>query len=242
MEPKSMLIPRLAELDAKWRAILASPEECPPVLGLAALSEEEEKEVTKLAHDAITVSYGIPLDGLLRLLERRPAVMLVWIACKAGVAYDGRFWENLERETGVCVPIPRRSELVASFSRRARELMANFTAPPNLGAFHWMETLLFHAGLPLCHSASFAKACRWVEQHFGLPAPDSVEAGEELRVAVLECSYIRSIPILLKSLRGPAGPIVCSEALQLVFEQNAPAAKALHAYAALPGVCDLSAC
>jgi len=225
VEAKPMPISRLAELDAKWRVILTSAEQCPPVLGLAAFSEEEESEIIGLTREAITVSYGTPLDGLLRLLERRPAAMLVWLARKAGVAYDdGNFWENLEREIGVRVPIPRRSELVSLFSRRARELMTNFTPPPSLGAFHLMETLLFHAGLPLCHCASFAKACRWVEEHSGLPDPESAEAGEELRDAALACSYIRSIPILLKALRGPAGPLVCAEALNLVFEQDGPPA------------------
>lgn len=215
---------RLAELDAKWRTILTSAEQCPPVLGLAAFREEEETEVSKLAHDAIRVSYGAPLDGLLRLLERRPAVMLVWLARKAGVAYDENFWPNFEIEVGADIPVTRRHELVDSFSRHARSLMANFTPPPELGAHYLKETLLFHAGLPLCHCASFAKACLWVEQHSGLPAPESAEAGEELRDAALACSYIRSIPILLKSLRGPAGPLVCAEALNLVFEQDAPAA------------------
>jgi len=220
---KPMSISRLAELDAKWRVALASPEQCPPVLGLAAFGEEEEKEVTELAREAITVSYGTPLDGLLRLLERRPAIMLVWLARKAGAAYDdGKFWENLERETGVSVPVPRRGELVSSFSRGAREIMANFTPPPNLGAFHLMETLLFHAGLPLCHCDAFAKACRWVEENSGLPDPELADAGEQLRDAVLDYPYIQGIPILLKSLRGPAGPLVCAEALNLVFEQDVP--------------------
>ena len=225
VEAKPIPISRLAELDAKWRVILTSAEQCPPVLGLAAFSEEEESEIIGLTREAITVSYGTPLDGLLRLLERRPAAMLVWLARKAGVAYDdGNFWEHLEREIGVHVPIPRRGELVSLFSRRARELMTNFTPPPSLGAFHLMETLLFHAGLPLCHCASFAKACRWVEEHSGLPDPESAEAGEELRDAALACSYIRGIPILLKALRGPAGPLVCAEALNLVFEQDGPPA------------------
>ena len=216
---------RLAELDVKWRAVLASTKQGPPLLGLAPFSEDEEKEVTRLVLDAFAVSYGTPLDGMLRLLKRRPSMMLVWLARKAGAAYDdGKFWENLEREIGVGVPVPRRSELVITFSGHARVLMANFTPPPNLGAFHLMETLLFHAGLPLCHCGSFAKACRWVEQHSGLPDPESAEAGEELCNAVLECPYIQSIPILLKSLRGPAGPLVCAQALNLIFELDTPPA------------------
>lgn len=223
VETKPTPVSRLAELDATWRAILASPEQCPPVLGLAAFSEEQEAEVTKLVHDAIAVSQGSPLDGLLRLLQRRPAVMLVWLARKAATAYrDGGFYDEFEATIGAQIPITRRQELVSEFSQQARALMVNFTAPPELGTFWLVETFLFHAGLPLCHCASFAKACRWVEQNSGLPSPAEEGAGEELRDAALACSYIRSIPILQKSLRGPAGPLACAEALNLIFEQDAP--------------------
>lgn len=215
-KPKS----RLTELDEKWREILTSAKECPAVLGLAAFSEEEEIEVTRLVHAAVD-GWPSPFERLLYLLEHRPAIMLVWLARRAGVAYDENFWPNFEREVGANIPIPRREELVSRFTHHARSLMASYTPPPDLGAQHLMGSMLFHAGLPLCHCPAFANACSWAENHGGLPDPDYPDAGEQLRATILQSSSLQGIPILVKALRGPIGPLVCAEALNIVFKREA---------------------
>lgn len=211
---------RFEELDAKWWRILASPEQCPAVLGLAAFGDDEETEVTQLVRAEIEASFDGPFDGLLRLLKRMPAVMLVWLARKAGVAYDDNFWPNFKREVGVNIPLARRQEFVSVFERHARALMASYTPSPELGAQHLVGTMLFHAGMPLCHCQSFADACRWVERRAGLSDPESLEAGAELRDDVLGYPQLQNIPVLRRALAGPAGVYVCGEALNVIFERE----------------------
>ncbi len=205
------------KLDVKWRDILASPERCPPVLGLAAFSEEQETEVTTLVRGKIS---GIGFEALLRLLQRHPAIMLVWLARKAGVAYDENFWPNFESQIGANIPLARRQEFVDAFERHARTLMVNYTPPADLGAQHLVGAMLFHAGLPLCHCRTFADACRWVERRTGLPDPDSIEAGASLRDEVVSCPLLQNIPVLRRALSGPAGPHVCGEVLGVVFDRE----------------------
>jgi len=210
----------LEQLNLKWRAILASPEQCPPVLGLTAFGDDEEKEVTQLVHAAIEASFGNSFDGLLCLLNQRPAVMLVWLARKAGVAYGDNFWPNFEQEISATIPLAQRGEFVSAFERHARALMANYAPPPELGTQHLVGTMLFHAGMPLCHCQTFADACRWVERRAGLPDPESLEAGGSLRDEVLGYPQLQNIPVLRRALAGPAGVYVCGEALNVIFERE----------------------
>lgn len=208
---------RLEELNVKWREILRSPELCPPVLGLAAFSEEEEEEVSHIVRSATS---RLSLDELLRHLQRHPAVVLVWLARKAGVAYDENFWPNFEQAVETTIPIPRRDDFVSKVDRHAHAFMANYTPPSVVGTQHLVGTMLFHAGMPLCHCQTFADACRWVESRAGLPDPESLEAGAELRDEILGYPQFQNIPVLRRALAGPAGEYVCAEALNVIFERE----------------------
>lgn len=211
---------KLADYEKKWSEFLAS-EQCPPVLGLAPLSDDEAAQISALVRDHLDIQPERAFKRLLALLNAFPAVMSVWLAHKAGIAYDENFWPNFEHEVGAPIPILRRPDLVAAFSTHTRTIGADYTSPPDLGPFWLVDTMLFYAGLPLCHCRSFANACLWAEKNGGLPDPDAPEAGEQLRDAVLHYPQIQGIPTLLKSLRGPAGPLVCAEALGIIFQRDA---------------------
>jgi hypothetical protein len=185
------------------------------VLGLAAFSEEQDTEVLTLIQNKISV-----LDNLLWILQMYPAIMLVWLARKAAEAYDENFWPNFESHIGMNIPPARHQEFVDAFERHARTLMVNYTPPADLGTQHLVGAMLFHAGLPLCHCRAFADACRWVERRTGLPDPESFEAGASLRDEVDSCPQLQNIPVLRRAVRGPAGPLVCAEALGVIFDRE----------------------
>src|SRR5438309_1907166 len=83
-------------------------------------------------------------------------------------------------------------------------LPASRRSPPQLGAFIYMERLLFQAGLPLCHVGNFSRSMRWVEQQYSLPDPEAPDAGQDLRALMGRSPYLANIPILKKALAGPA--------------------------------------
>lgn len=99
----------LQELDVKWRKYFHS-EACPPVPGLAPLSEDESAVIRQLvALQLSRYQYKYPHWRIVfALLERFPACMAVWLARKAGEAYEaGAFWEKFGELIGITVPMNR---------------------------------------------------------------------------------------------------------------------------------------
>lgn len=215
------MVTSLENYNQTWSHILDS-EGCPPVLGLVALSETDCQTVRFLVQDAcrrFVVHHHI--KPLIYLLQVFPAVMSVWLARKAGEAYElGTFWENFEEGIGVKIPSLERPNFAEHFRQSCRLVMAHYVTPPETGAFKHVEAFLFQAGLPLCHCDHFARLVRQVERRFGLPDPQSPEAGEELREHIMACFASLAVPLLKRSLRGPAGPLICQAALRVVFEAD----------------------
>lgn len=207
----------LADYNDAWKTFLES-EKCPPVLGLAPLSEEEAEEIRALVQVQLPAEPRPRFDRLLMLLRLHPAAMTVWLARVAGKAYDGNFWENFVRLVGVEIPTTARSEFVKTFRQCCFLVGITTLDPPQLGAFIHMERLLFQAGLPLCHVEHFANSMRWVERQFSLPDPDSIDAGQDLRALLIRSPYLANIPILRKALVGPAGPLICEVALRVALD------------------------
>lgn len=207
----------LSDYNKAWKTFLES-DKCPPVLGLAPLSEEEADEIRALVQLQLAAEPRQGFDRLLRMLRLYPAVMAVWVARVAGEAYDSNFWENFVRLVGVEIPITARSEFVRTFRQCCFLVGITTLDPPQLGAFIHMERLLFQAGLPLCHVEHFANSMRWVERQFSLPDPDSADAGQDLRALMIRSPYLANIPILRKALVGPAGPLICEAALRVALD------------------------
>jgi hypothetical protein len=208
----------LSDYNSAWKAFLES-EKCPPVLGLAPLSSEEADEVRSLVHAQLPVHQNQRFSRLLALLKLHPAVMTVWLARVAGEAYDdGNFWENFTRLVGVEINPPSRPEFVLTFRQCCFLTGIPTLDPPQLGAFIYMERMLFQAGLPLCHVAHFANSMRWVERQYSLPDPDSPDAGPDLRGMMVRSPNLVNLPILRKALSGPAGPLICEVALRVALD------------------------
>src|SRR5205814_1168567 len=113
----------------------------------------------------------------------------------------------------------RRPEVAERLRTACSRVMSRYLMPAETGGFKYVETFLFQAGLPLCHCNRFADFIRQVERHYGLPADSgSLDSGEELRDHLLTYSGMQGIPLLKRSLRGPAGPLICQAALRVVLE------------------------
>ena len=125
---ESLAISKLQELDVQWSAYLES-EACPPVIGLAPLSEAESQTLDQL------VSALAPQPRqLFSLLEKFPACMAVWLARKAGEAYDaGAFWEKFSELIAVVVPMNLRDAFAKRFRQACRNTMAAWLPPEDLG-------------------------------------------------------------------------------------------------------------
>lgn len=211
----------LSEDDERWAKFLAS-EKCPPILGLAPLSEEESEFVSSWIRTYLPLvsrRFGqSPLVTLMDLLRYKPAITTVWLARKAGEAYDaGTFWELFEGKIGTTIPPNERPAFAERFRDACRLVMSSYVAPTNLGAFKHVETFLFQAGLPLCHCQNFADRLRDVERRYGLPDPEADDAGEELRdTLLLSASFRVASPMLKRAVQGPAGPFICQAALQVL--------------------------
>lgn len=207
----------LSDYNSAWKTFLES-DKCPPVLGLAPLSKEEADEIRVLVQSQLPILPNQRFNKLISLLKLHPAVMTVWLTRVAGEAYDGNFWENFTRLVGVEINAPARPEFVRIFRQCC--FLAGITTldPPQLGAFIYMERMLFQAGLPLCHVGNFARSMRWVEQQYSLPDPDAPDAGQDLRAMMGRSPYLANIPILRKALAGPAGPLICEVALRVALD------------------------
>jgi hypothetical protein len=209
---------KLQRLENEWSAYLAS-ENCPPVLGLAPLSEDDCELIRQLVTEVLAQYSQPPWRLLYALLETFPASTSVWFARKAGEAYEsGAFWEKFGDLIGIPVPLNHRTGLAQRFRVACRRKMSTWVAPTELGGHNIVAEFLHQAGLPLDRCQSFAQHVRKVERTFGLPDPDDAEAGEQLREAVLDSLMPVYVPTLKRALRGPAGPRICEVALNVVLK------------------------
>ena len=208
----------LKNLEAKWSAYFLG-DNCPPVLGLAALSEEESEIIHQLVEAELAQYSRPPWRTLFALLDEFPACLAVWFARKAGEAYEaGAFWEKFGALIGVTIPIMQRDEFAQRFRRACRRTMAIWLPPQELGGHNIVAEFLHQAGLPLDRCDGFAQHVRKVERSFGLPDADAPDAGEQLREAVLDSLQPIPVPTLKRALRGPAGPRICEVALNVVLK------------------------
>lgn len=213
----------LKKLEEKWASGLASAD-CPPVPGLAALSDQESKTIGDLVHALTNVSFAVggqtsrsSSSVLLELLDEFPACIAVWLARKAGEAYDsGAFWEKFCQLIRVNIGMHERRLLAERFLSASRKTMADWVPPVELGGHDIVAQFLHQAGLPLDRCAGFAEHVRKVERSLGLPDADDPDAGDQLRDDVLESMLPINVPTLKRALRGPAGPRVCEIALRVV--------------------------
>ena len=180
----------LADLENKWAAIL-NGDRCPPVLGLAPLTDHESDLIGRLV-----VLY--PHRGsarLLALLREFPATTVVWLSRKAGEAYEaGAFWDKFSELLSIPIPLYHRPDLAACFRQACRQVMATWVPPTDLGGHNYVAEFLFQAGMPLDRCDRFAQHFRKVERNYGLPDPDLPDAGEQLRESVLDT--LQSTPFL----------------------------------------------
>jgi hypothetical protein len=207
----------LQDLEAKWSAHLAG-QNCPAVLGLASLSEEESAIIRQLVVDEADQRARPPWQTLFFLLRDYPACLSVWLARKAGEAYEaGAFWEKFEDLIGVAIPTNQRDQFAMRFRNACRRSMASWLAAEDLGGHNIVAEFLHQAGLPLDRCGGFAQHVRKVERSYGLPDAEAPDAGEQLRDAVLDSLQPINVPTLKRALRGPAGPRICEVALSVVL-------------------------
>jgi hypothetical protein len=210
----------LKNLEVKWSAYF-SGENCPPVLGLAALSEEESESIHQLVAAELGQCSRPRWRTLFGLLHEFPACLAVWLARKAGEAYEaGAFWEKFGTLIGVTIPITQRDEFAQRFRSACRKTMAIWLPPAGPAGKNIVAEFLHQAGLPLDRCDGFAQHVRKVERSFGLPDADTPDAGEQLCEAVLDSLQPIPVPTLKRALRGPAGPRICEVALNVVLKRD----------------------
>ncbi len=209
----------LKEFEKTCRDTLRS-EGCAPILGLAPFTHNDIARMSEHMGAWLERAES-KFKALLFLLDQLPAVVSVWLARKAGEAYEfGTFWERFEERIGVQVPPLRRPEFAERFCRSCWIATGRVVKPHEVGAFKHVEAFLFQAGLPLSHCDHFARLVRSAEQRYGLPEPDAPDAGEDLRDDVLTCFGQIAVPLLRRALLGPAGPLICHAALRVVLDGN----------------------
>ena len=71
----------LKNLEVKWSEYFAG-ENCPPVLGLAPLLEDESKVIRELVAAELARFSRLPWHTLFALLQEFPACLAVWLARK----------------------------------------------------------------------------------------------------------------------------------------------------------------
>ena len=154
----------LRELETNWREYLAG-DSCPDVLGLAPLSEEQSEVIRQLVADELAKSPGSSSHALFALLRGFPACLAVWLARKAGEAYEaGAFWDKFGASIGANIPLNQRTEFAARFRRACRDTMSVWLPPKDLGGHNIVAEFLHQAGLPLDRCEGFAEHVRKVER------------------------------------------------------------------------------
>jgi len=186
------------------------------------LSQQESEKIGELVIQGVTAQGAAdPLRSLCRLIERYPACMVVWLARRAGEAYEsGAFWVKFGAQIGIEVPVAGRDDFARLFSDASKRAMSNWFPPQEKGGHNFVAQFLHQAGLPLDRCAGFAQHVRKVERRLGLPEADALDAGEQLRDAMLDSLQSIPVPTLKRALRGPAGPRICEVALNVVLKGN----------------------
>ncbi len=201
----------MEHFEKAWRSFLAGAQ-CPPVLGLAPLSDRDSEAIRAFLRAS-------PARSWRYWLGTYPATMAVWLARKAGEAYDaGSFWAGFHEQTGLHIGTLERDEFVRAFRRACRATMSEWSPRVDQRGQRFVAELLYHAGLPLDRCRGFAQHVRKVERRQGLPELEAVDAGEQLRDAVLESLGSLPVPTLKRALGGPAGPRICEAALAVVLK------------------------
>lgn len=209
---------RFEEFEEKWSGYLGS-EDCPPVPGLTPLQDHEAKEISDAIAEKILGQSGPQWRTLFTLMEEYPACLSVWLARKAGEAYEaGAFWEQFGELLGIPIPSIKREEFAQRFRRATFATMTTWLPPVDLGGHNIVAQFLHQAGLPLDRCRGFAELVRKVERSQGLPDLDEPDAGEQLREAVLDNLNSVTVPTLKRALRGPAGARICEVALRVVLK------------------------
>lgn len=213
---------KLQEHNELWTEFLAS-ENCPPVLGLAPMSEPDKEEIEELVRERIQGSLaGNSFDHLLQLIDRFPGVMTVWLLRMAGEAYqDGNFWSNFGRIFDIEITVQQRKDLVSSLKQNAFLIGNLEVISAQIEKNEYRKWMMWQAGLPLCHAGNFARTVRWVEREYGLPDPDQESGVEEMQNHLQCFSHMGNWPILKQAIAGPAGPIIAEAALRVVFQDDA---------------------
>jgi hypothetical protein len=210
----------LPEIDQKWRAYL-SDDSCPPVLGLAPLSEEESHLIGQLVAAELNQHSRLRSARLFSLLEKFPACMAVWLSRKAGEAYEaGAFWDKFFELIGVTLPIYDREPFGRRFQLACSDTMSCWLPPKEMGSQRNVAEFLYQAGLPLERCARFAEHFRKVERIYGLPDENAPDAGDQLRDWMLDTLQSVPVPTLRTALRGPAGARICEVALLVVVNRE----------------------
>ena len=206
-------------LEAKWSAY-SSGDNCPPVLGLAALSEEESEIVRQLVAADLGRSMRPEWRTLLALLHEFPACLAVWLARKAGEAYEaGAFWERFGALIGVSIPI---------YSTRC---VCTPVSPEPAGKRWRYRSARTNQGATLASLSSCTRlACRSTAV-MGSPSTSAGLNGilvfltRTLSTQANSCAtqYSTSlqpfyVPTLKRALRGPAGSRICAVALDVVLK------------------------
>ena len=203
-------------LDAKWQEKLKT--DSIPLLGLAPLSTKDCDAVTAFISDLF--AHREPeyrLDRFVELVGNYPAILALWLARKAGEAYEyGAFWTQYSDAIGLEIQTNRRELLALAFQVACRRVLPEYT-PPGAGRRIHVKEFLFQAALPICHCDRFAGHMRKCERRSGLPDPADPTAGEYLRDMMIESMRPEAITVLKRALQSEVGHHICSTALNVVL-------------------------
>ncbi len=128
------VLSELRDLDVGWAERLKQ-EDCPPLLGLAPLPTHDVQEVADYLSGLFSerpASYRFEL--LVDLVGRFPAIMALWLARKAGEAYEyGAFWKQFSEAIAFDIPVNKREVLTLAFQIACRRVLPEHIGPPGTG-------------------------------------------------------------------------------------------------------------
>ena len=212
------VLSELRDLDVGWAERLKQ-EDCPPLLGLAPLPTHDVQEVADYLSGLFSerpASYRFEL--LVDLVGRFPAIMALWLARKAGEAYEyGAFWKQFSEAIAFDIPVNKREVLTLAFQIACRRVLPEHIGPPGTGVRIYVKEFLFQAGLPLCHCHHFARHMRKCERRSGLPDPLEPNAGEYLRDLMVDSMRPEALTVLKRALKSEVGHYLCEIALKVVL-------------------------
>jgi hypothetical protein len=155
---------------------------------------------------------GGDVGRLIWNMSLHPAAAVLSLSRAAMKAYDAdNFWENFVQEIGVAVPVTRRPDLAEAFCKAATRCIPGFVRA-NWEAMKHSGEFLAQAGLPLHHCGTFARVLRLAVDETGLPEPTDREGIADTVERMLGRSELHGQTIILKALRGPAGPLLVEAA------------------------------